>query len=239
MPKLWVRLNSSDMAVCFQAFHRYWLKRSSYNAKRLITILIVVLFSSAILPLEVFAQDDYFHQNFEWTYDGQQWEWSLTIPKYLYENYRSVPVYSRIKDGPAGYGFLTTTDDPYLCMVAEKLHQASMEQGYDSYNEVSFILAFVQSLPYATDSVTSGYDEYPRFPLETLVENGGDCEDTAILFSTLTLILNYGTIYINPPNHVAVGVLGKDLQGYYWTYSDKQYYYCETTTLNTRMDLQK
>ena len=95
---------------------------------------------------------------------------------------------------------------------------------------VSFVLAFIQSLPYTSDSVTSGHDEYPRFPLETLVDNGGDCEDTAILFATLTLIMGYGTVYINPPEHYAVGILGEEgLPGYYFTYKDKRYYYCETT----------
>jgi hypothetical protein len=62
-----------------------------------------------------------------------------------------------------------------------------------------------------------------------LVADGGDCEDTAILFATLTLILGYGTVYINPEGHLAVGVLGNDLDGSYYTYNNKTYYYCETT----------
>lgn len=110
------------------------------------------------------------------------------------------------------------------------MQEASSKKEYGSYDEVSFVLAFIQSLPYTSDSVTSGHDEYPRFPLETLVDNGGDCEDTAILFATLTLIMGYGTVYINPPEHYAVGVLGEEgLPGYYFTYKDKHYYYCETT----------
>jgi ribosomal protein L40E len=113
--------------------------------------------------------------------------------------------------------------------LAGKLNQTATELGYNSYETISFILAFVQSLPYTSDLVTSGFDEYPRFPFETLVDGGGDCEDTAILFATITLILNYGTVYLNPPNHCAVGILGKNLPGYYLTYHDQLYYYCETT----------
>ena len=75
---------------------------------------------------------------------------------------------TRTRDGPAGYGLLTTTNDAYLKMVANKLHEASSEKSYDSYHEVSFVLAFVQSLPYAADSVTTKYDEYPRFPFRNL-----------------------------------------------------------------------
>jgi hypothetical protein len=114
--------------------------------------------------------------------------------------------------------------------VGNKLHEAASQEGYGAYETISFMLAFVQSLPYTSDSVTTGFDEYPRFPLETLVDNGGDCEDTAILFATLVLIEGYGTVLIHPPNHLAVGVLGSsDIAGSYYTYNGGRYYYCETT----------
>ena len=179
--------------------------------------------------LEVKAQDDYYNRDFEWEYGGKIWTWSLSIPKNLYEEYKSVSIFDRTGNGPEGYGFLTTTNDYYVVQIAEKLQEASDNEGYESFDEVSFVLAFVQSLDYTSDSVTTGYDEYPRFPLETLVDNGGDCEDTSILFATLTLIMGYGTVYLNPPQHYAVGILGEELAGYYWTYNDKTYYYCETT----------
>lgn len=199
-----------------------------------LTVVLLTLTLSLVLffPLQTtFAQNanDYYYKEFEWDYDGRHWTWNLSIPKALYEAYKNVPVSTRTRNGLEGYGFLTTTNDYYLKALAEKLNQTTAEMGYGSYDEVSFVLAFVQSLPYTSDSVTSGYDEYPRFPIETLVDDGGDCEDTAILFATLTLIMNYGTVYINPPNHYAVGILGNDLQGYYLTYQNKTYYYCETT----------
>jgi hypothetical protein len=189
----------------------------------------MTLFLSFFGSFTVKAQD-YHHKEFEWSYNEYDWTWSLDIPISLYEAYKSVPVSTRLLYQSSGYGFLTTTNDVYLEMVAEKLQEASSQEGFESYDEVSFVLAFIQSLPYTSDSVTSGYDEYPRFPLETLVDNGGDCEDTAILFATLTLIMGYGTVYINPPEHYAVGILGEEgLPGYYFTYKNKRYYYCETT----------
>ena len=114
-------------------------------------------------------------------------------------------------------------------MLAIELNETAAEKGFDQYETVSFMLAFVQSLPYTSDNVTTGYDEYHRFPLETLVDDGGDCEDTAVLFGTFVLEIGYGVVYINYPNHLAVGVQGKDLLGYYFTFNDKKYYYCETT----------
>jgi hypothetical protein len=197
--------------------------------KIFLSLFLSVLFLSVLFPFGVKAQGDYYHEDFKWSYKGYEWTWSLDIPKSLYEEYRNVPVSTRIKNGPAGYGFLTTTNDYYLKKVAEKLQEAAAQKDYEPYDQVSFVLAFVQSLPYTSDSVTSGYDEYPRFPLETLVDNGGDCEDTSILFASLTLIMGYGTVYINPPDHYAVGVLGDNLAGAYYTNNDKTYYYCETT----------
>jgi hypothetical protein len=201
----------------------------SVGSKTFIVLLALILTLSSFYSLEVKAQDEYYVRDFEWDYNGSHWTWSLSIPKALYEEYKSVPVSTRVQDGPAGYGFLTTTNDYYLRMVAEKLNETALEEGFGSYDEVSFVLAFVQSLPYTSDSVTSGYNEYPRFPLETLVDGGGDCEDTSILFATITLIMGYGTVFVNPPEHYAVGVLGNNLDGSYYIHNGKTYYFCETT----------
>jgi|GEM_PF-6680403 len=202
--------------------------KTKYFMVFLLALLFLTVFTKSF-SIRVNGQDNYYYRDFEWDYDGKTWTWSLSIPQYLYEEYKSVPVFDRLRDGPGGYGFLTTTNDYYIESVAEKLQEAADGEGYGSFDEVSFVLAFVQSLDYTSDNVTSGYDEYPRFPIETLVDNGGDCEDTSILFATLTLIMGYGTVYLSPPNHYAVGILGDDLDGYYFTYGEKTYYYCETT----------
>lgn len=71
---------------------------------------------------------------------------------------------------------------------------------------MSFLATFVQSLPYTSDSVTTGHDEYVRYPLETLIDDGGDCEDTAILLAALLKELGYDVVLLSPPGHMAVGV---------------------------------
>ena len=114
-------------------------------------------------------------------------------------------------------------------LLADKLNETATQLGYSSYDEVNFVLAFVQSIPYKTDNASTGYQDYPRFPVETLVDDVGDCKSHSILFATLMLILGYGTVFINPPDHLAVGVLGNNLQGTYWIYNNQTYYYCETT----------
>lgn len=191
----------------------------------LFTVTTCLVFSS----LQTAMAEEYFNKSFEWYYEDSRWTWDLPIPKSLYDSYKGVSVSDRIRRGVAGYDFLVTTQDSYMRLVANKLHKVATENGYESYDEVSFVLSFVQSLPYTSDSVTAGYDEYPRFPIETLVDDGGDCEDTSILFATIVLILNYSAVFISPPNHLAVGVWGTNLQGDYYPYNGRNYYYCETT----------
>jgi hypothetical protein len=206
-----------------------WLKQKPI---KILIVIALALFISApiVYPQQVLGQnDEYYSKSFAWDYNGEHWTWNLSIPKDLYEAYKAVPTSTRTRNGPAGYGFLTTTQDYYIQTLAQKLNETTNELGYNSFDQVNFVLAFVQSLPYTSDSVTTGHDEYPRFPIETLVDDGGDCEDTSVLFASLTLIMGYGTVYINPPNHYAVGILGNDLKGTYWTYQNKTYYYCETT----------
>jgi hypothetical protein len=216
------------------------IKLSNPKNGALTFLLLVALISTILAPIlfvyPVIAQTDpsteYYEKCFAWNYDGKHWTWNLSIPKALYESYTDVSIYSRTHNGPAGYGYLTTTQDYYVRSLADKLNQTATDMGYGSYDKVSFVLAFVQSLPYTSDNVTEGYNEYPRFPIETLVDDGGDCEDTSILFATITLIMGYGTVYINPPNHYAVGILGDGILGTSWEYpsgSNKSYYYCETT----------
>ncbi len=207
------------------------------NKILLIALLAFIISSPLLFMHPVAAQTnqtatEYYDKSFAWDYDGRHWTWNLSIPTVLYDAYKEVPVSTRTRNGPAGYGYMTTTEDYYVRSLADKLNQTANDQGYSSYDKVSFVLAFVQSLPYTSDNVTTGYNEYPRFPIETLVDDGGDCEDTSILFATITLIMGYGTVYINPPDHYAVGILGDGLHGTSWEYpqgSNKTYYYCETT----------
>jgi len=101
---------------------------------------------------------------------------------------------------------------------------------YSEYQTLEFATTFVQSLPYTVDSATSPFDEYPRYPVETLVDNGGDCEDTSILLASILNSMGYGVILIEFPNHCAIGVKGSDnMHGTYWEYEGEKYFYIETT----------
>ena len=202
-----------------------------------LTLLIIVALtflvcSPLIRPFELVTaqnQTQNYNREFAWNYGGESWTWNLSIPATLYEAYVAVPDSVRRQIPLSGFGYFTTTEDSYLQTLAAKINETATRQGYSPLQEVNFVLSFVQSIPYATDLNSTGYQDYPRFPLETLVDNVGDCKSHSILFATLTLMLGYGTVFINPPDHLAVGILWNNFQGTCWTYDNQTYYYCETT----------
>ncbi|WP_256301708.1 hypothetical protein [Haloarchaeobius salinus] len=116
--------------------------------------------------------------------------------------------------------------------LATILAEEAAANGYTTQQEqVRFVIRFVQDLPYVPDDVSTGYDDYTKSVTETLVEGGGDCEDSAIMMASVLQAetFNYDCILIQPPQHMAVGVYGNDLPGTYWEYNGRRYYYLETT----------
>lgn len=210
------------------------MKVTSKRYPKIYLALTLLLLTNLVSVTPVKAEDT-IKRHYEWSYDGLDWTWDLTIPTALYQQYKAVPIQNREQTDAGGYSYLITTQDTYIQELSNSLHEAAEKEKYEPYDEISFILSFVQSLEYAFDNVTTGYDEYPRFPIETLVDNGGDCEDTSILFATLVKNLDYGVVLMNPPRHIAVGVLGNDLPGNYCTLNGKTYYYCETTGENWKI----
>ncbi len=193
-----------------------------------VSLVLATLILPAFSLVTPVVGETYVHRSYQWTYDGSTWTWAIDIPQSLYDGYASVSESNR-RLGEAN-GYLVTTKDPLMQSIATSFRKAASEQGYGSYDEASLLLAWVQSLPYTSDSVTSPYDDFPRFPVETLYANGGDCEDTTYLYLTIMRIWGYGSVIINPPQHFAAGILGgSGLTGYYYQYNGRNYYYAETT----------
>ncbi len=171
----------------------------------------------------------------EWSYGGIDWTYDAQIYTASYQFFKDKPRsydYGEYVDNP--------DDDAYMEEIAGQLENAAEEKGWSEFETVSFALAFVQSWPYTSDSVTTPYDEYPRYPVETLVDGGGDCEDTSILFSSIVRGMGYGTVllHLEEDRHMAAGVLiSQEMvdtwsQPYALTYYEHNggiYAFCETT----------
>jgi hypothetical protein len=164
-------------------------------------------------------------KDFTWAYGGETWAITLYIPEHLYEYYSG-----RTRLPTADYSVYVThpLDDEYIATIIGEFDDIAAAEGYDDVQVVELVVAFVQSLPYTSDDVTTGFDEYARYPIETLVDGGGDCEDSSILTSAILDGMEYGAVLFNLPGHVGVGV-DVDHYGTYWLYEDVKYYYVETT----------
>ena len=176
---------------------------------------------------EVTLSEEIVTVKYTWVYGNSDWAWKLDIPGSVYETYRSIP-----RSPTMDYSVYITHpyDDEYINILSTKIKQAAESEGYDEFQTVEFAAAFVQNLEYTNDSVTSAYDEYPRYPIETLYNKGGDCEDTSILLASILRSMGYNVVLIELSDHCAVGVLGGDtLHGTYWEYDGGKYFYIETT----------
>ena len=121
-------------------------------------------------------------------------------------------------------------DDELISQISTQIENLALQAGYDDDAIPYIAMAFVQSLPYISDSASSGYDEYTRFPFETLYHGGGDCEDSSILLAAMLSDMSYGVALIELPGHMAVGIQGgQGISGSYYEYAGVKYYYLETT----------
>ena len=170
-------------------------------------------------------------QNYQWVYQLSSWKWELKIPLSLYVDYletqrpQLLAYWVEMAKDPK--------DDSYIDYMLQQINNAAVEKHYSDVQKLNFVIAFVQSLPYTVDKVTTPYDEYPRYPIETLFDRGGDCEDTSILVAALLDRMGYDVclLHLKYAGHMAVGVstTNVNVQGSYYEYNGKKYFYLETT----------
>ena len=156
-----------------------------------------------------------------WNFQGKSYTILMTIDVERYNSYSGKERYDipkLVEEGRTTIGNLTR----------EFQRTFKQHRGWSKQDRVDFVLSFVQSLPYTLDDVTTGYDEFRRYAIETLIEGGGDCEDTTILVVAILRGLGEATALIFTPGHIALGVSG-DFTGTSITYNNTKYYYCETT----------
>lgn len=169
----------------------------------------------------------YIARKYEWIFKGNEYVWNPVFPRKLYQYYKDKP-----RPPTRDYSIYATDphDDEFISQLVSVFRSASEKRGFDEYETATFVMRFVRSLPYTPDDVSTPYDEYPRYPIETLVDNGGDCEDASILAAVLIDGLGYSVVLLELPDHMAVGVRCEESLGVH--YKDgygQSYCYLEST----------
>jgi hypothetical protein len=206
-----------------------------------IRFLIVLILSGFLINTNAFAEDalnnvrivDGINQyrppntrqtigrRYIWNFKGKSYTILMTIDVEKYNSYSGKERYDipkLVEEGRTTVGNLTREFQRIIRQNKSWSHE----------DRVDFVLSFVQALPYTLDDVTTSFDEFRRYAIETLIEGGGDCEDTTILVASILRGLGESVALIFTPRHIALGVSG-DFTGSRFSYQGMEYYYCETT----------
>lgn len=177
-------------------------------------------------------------------YVTRTFHWNLRIADSGDEHSMSVPVhvptYERLKrdnpvrqwDGetPRFDRWIIDGSTPEVDRSAVELQTIADARSYSTFREVSNALAFVQSIEYSLDEDTTGHDDYWRYPVETIFDETGDCEDTTILAGAVLRRLGHRVAVFLLPEHAALGVeVPPGTPGEFLEIDGRRMYYCETT----------
>ena len=217
------------------------------NAKNTINYDSTVVGPKASIWFEVSVPDDstddaVISKTYSWRFDKKNWKITVDIPNKTFLDYKNANIDRKPRYSLDKKKFVTS-DEKVIKDVAAELNGLADKQGYSSVDTTNFILSFVQTIvKYADDNETCGEVEFWRYPVETLVEGLGDCEDSSVLYASIMDNLGYDVALLlyyweeddgTNLGHLAVGVHLSGNHGSYVTHSSgKKYYYCETTTPN-------
>ena len=123
-----------------------------------------------------------------------------------------------------------TYKDEYIKKIAEDFNTKYSTKSVEE--RIDIVLTMTQNIQYMYDSDTKGQEEYWKYPLETLFEQNGDCEDTSFLFCAIVKAMGHDTAIFIFDGHMAAGVSYDrlvEVGDWYDIRGGKNYFYCETT----------
>ena len=121
---------------------------------------------------------------------------------------------------------LSFIEDPAQSPFLDNLHAALLEiakdENLDGDRTVELITSFVQHIAYDTT-----HSDEPQFPVETIANKKGDCDDKSRLLVALLMRSGYrvATLHFDEEQHMAVGIRSNGLE-----YKNTGYSYIETTS---------
>ena len=250
-----IKPHGQNLSVSTHQYQTYYHANiSSNNAKALIcvgigfviailiSIIVIVASISSEIAIDTSADvielGDDKGKNFIWEYDGKEYSMQVDLNEGTYNFYKSKNQNCCYED--EDYLRYYDTDSTYIQDVAQVLESSAIAEGYTTpLKKAEFILAFVGSIPYVLDP-DDDFD-HPKYPIETLWENSGDCEDSSALYGSIMEYLGYRTILVlldakadsgdSWGGHAMIGIHIPNHSGDYFSLQGdtRQYYQAETT----------
>jgi hypothetical protein len=217
---------------------RYNHKENTVSTNNYTEGLDGILWYNIELPQKIQTINDTINQTFQWNFKNKLYEINLEIPIEKYEYYLNRDS-DRTPQSKGNYAMASyvTSKDSVIIKLSDILTNIIEKENFNEIETANFVLRLVQeNIQYTLDNDTKGCVEYWRYPVETLVEMRGDCEDTSVLYSSIMESIDFDTVLLfyileNDIGHLAVGVnIQQDYSGHYIEYRSLKYYYCETTS---------
>lgn len=207
---------------------------------RLHLVILLAFISLTASAHSIVVREGYYEVRHSWEYKGRECSISLNINTELYNYYRNEREHQFYRyhfNGsvmpPNYYGFMLSERDR---MVIRALAHEFSDNVETETERIALALSFVQSLSYAFDVDSKGEEEYVRYPIETLVDGCGDCEDKVSLLAALLYEMDADFVLLMLPDHMAIGVHCDGVRAdRYILFRGKKYYYLETTMSEWRM----
>jgi predicted transglutaminase-like cysteine proteinase len=206
-----------------------------------LTLSLILLGAMVIIPLWCNEERrENVHKRYVWIFPARKTASPQPASRFFVKlpvnKARYVEYWRRPRElNPCCFDTYVTPSLPEIQLLADKLLHLGKARGYQAYEQLCLTLAFVQqSIRYVSDGFSRDKQliEYPKYPIETLMEQKGDCEDQAILAASLLNYMGYEVALLILPTHVALGIAGfNNLRGSYVIdpITGTRYFYTEMT----------
>jgi hypothetical protein len=164
-------------------------------------------------------------REFVWKTFGQVETLKVRVPAAMYTHYSA-------KSRHFQYGNYLKEDAGFelTARLAGAFERRAAEENFTEWEKINMVVDFIQSLEYQSET-----GEYPKYPIETLHDGGGDCEDTSILLASILDKMGIDCVLLSPPGHMSVGLAITGLSGHHYLWAGKKYFYVETTGKNWKI----
>lgn len=218
----------------------YVQKTVAYAARDIISpggdiVVVYPSLSSLAGPVRfnLTSEGETYKVSYTWSYERQPHSYQVEIPKELFEFYQNK---THDRRDYAQYA-VSEYDRELIQDLAKAFSEHGKKNKYSEDQIALNIISFVHTIPYTYDIDTTGQIEYPRYPVETLVE-GGDCEDRAILAAAIMYELGIDCILIHMEDHMALGLKDNgNFSGQSYMYDGTVYYYAGVTDGETTVGI--
>lgn len=177
-----------------------------------------------------------------WVFQRTRWNFSFFVAQeWLYASDKELDAAANNRaDGnkywATIYQRLIKANDERLDNVANALKIQGRKLNLDNHDMASYVLSFVQHIPYKIPSNKLGL----LAPPQTVSEGYGDCDSKSLLYVLIMRKLGYDTVmYVNYRLRHAMAGVSTSSTGNYLTSRGIRYYFAETTAVGIRIGQMK